>query len=298
MKKIFILLILLFLTTGTFAAKYWDGQINGVSTPELKGALINANIALQNKEYKKSNDFIDKALGMKSAPEFLSNNNDPVWGPLRLQLLAQKACNLSLISFLTTTPNANPEIEKICLNTLDEFKKEAKGEKWAVYKNLYHRLIQYYSFKKDNKKIDKTFGKLMDYDNNDLSILILGLTYNLSPAKANDYINKLVKITGDYNSQIMFFKIKYKDKSGGNVFYDCIDFLNEYPTMPVADLRTVVQLLRKNIDVNNPQQVKKYYETINRVAFAQPNSEESLKFVSEIIDERKKVEIIFEDIKN
>ena len=84
----------------------------------------------------------------------------------------------------------------------------------------------------------------------------------------------------------------------GNVFYDCIDFLNEYPTMPLNDLRTAVQLLKKSIDINNPKQVKKYYDTINRVAFALPNSEESLKFVSEIIDERKKVEIMFEDIKD
>jgi len=138
----------------------------------------------------------------------------------------------------------------------------------------------------------------MQYDKDDLSILILGLNYNLPPKKANNFINDYVKRTGNYNSQIMFFKIRYKNKSGGNVFYDCIDFLDEYPTMPVNDLRTAVQLLRKSIDVNNTKQVKKYYETINRVAFAQPNSEESLKFVSEIIDEREKMEIIFDNINN
>ena len=184
------------------------------------------------------------------------------------------------------------------MDALKEYKKVAKGKKWEAYKNLYHRLIQYYSYTKENKKRDNIFDKLMEYDKDDFNIMVLGFTYNLSPAKANNFINDCVKRTGSYNSQIMFYKIRYKDKSGENVFYDCIDFLNEYPTMPLNDLRIAVQLLKKSIDINNPKQVKKYYDTINRVAFSQPNYEESLKFVSEIIDERKKVEIIFENIKN
>jgi len=153
MKKLSILFVIFFFTINIFAAKYWDCQITGISTPELKDALINAASLLQNKEYKKSNDFIDKVLEMKSAPEFLSKNNDPVFGPLRLQLLAQKACNLSLICFLTENPKANPEIEKICFDALKEYKKVAKGKNWMAYKNLYHRLIQYYSFTKEKKKV-------------------------------------------------------------------------------------------------------------------------------------------------
>ena len=293
MKKLLILFVIFFFSTNIFAAKYWNGQIKDINSPELKNVLNESLIASKNKNYKKSNDFIEKALKMKSAPEFLPENNDSYFGPLRLQLLVQRDCNLSLISLSTSPPKINPEVEKHCYDALKEYKDTAKGKKWVAYKNLYHRLVQYYWMTKKNKKRNEILDKLIEYDKDDLlGVLILGLEFDLSPEKSNDFINDYVKRTGKYDSRIMFYKIRYKDRSGKNVFYDCIDLLDEYPTMLPDELRTTIKLIGKNIDVSNPKQVKKYCDTIDRIILVQPNSADRLSLVSELIDEKDRMEKI------
>ena len=293
MKKLPILFIIFFFTINIFAAQYWSEKMSGVTTPTLKKVLNKSINAYHNKNYDKAAELIDEALEMKSAREFQRENDDPELGPLCIQLIAEKAFYKSLP---TPQNKCNPEVEKISLSALKEYRKIAAGKQWPAYRILYHSLINYYINKGQPRKVDEQLDKLLEYSPSEIiNVLRWGLIINIPFSNAEKKINDYVKRGGDYSPELIFFKIRFKNKNGGNVFQDCIDFLNEYPTAKVEDLTLAVEFMRKSIDTKNPKQVKNYCDTINRVAFAQPNSEESLKFVSEMIDERKKVEIIFEE---
>ena len=144
MKKLSILFIIFFFTTNLFAAKYWSGELSNINTPTLKKLLSDASAAYQNQDYEKACKFIDKALTDKSAPEFSDRNNDSVIGPLVLQLIAEKAYYKTLPS---PQRNVNPEVEKIAIKALHDYKKKADGKRWPAYTILYHRLIVYYILK-------------------------------------------------------------------------------------------------------------------------------------------------------
>jgi len=57
-------------------------------------------------------------------------------------------------------------------------------------------------------------------------------------------------------------------------------------------LTQTVKFLRSALDINNLKQVEKYYKTINKLAFAQPNQQDHLNFIKEILAEKEKVENI------
>ncbi len=295
MKKMSIFLIAFFLSANLFAAKYWHG-LDGIKTPTLHKTLSEARSAYLNKNYKKACELIDIALKNKTAPEFLPENNHPEIGPLALQLISEKA-------YYKTLPapknNVNPETEKIAIPALKEFSKIAKNKRWAAYTILYHRLIVFYILKDEFKNAEVQLDNMFNYDPYQiLNYLNWGLQINLPTSKANEKINSHVKQTGSYSSEIIFLKIRYKDRDGKNVFQDCIDFLDEYPLSNIADLMQTVNFLRASLNINNPKQVEKYYKTINRLAFAQPNRQDRLDFIKEILTEKEKVEMIHTNITN
>ncbi len=241
---------------------------------------------------------IDQALKFKSAPEFSTKNDHSQFGLLALQLLAAKAYYKTLPAPERTL---NPEAEKIAISTLKEFSKKADGKKWFAYSINYHRLIVYYILKgKDNfKNAEIQLDKLLDYNQNEIvNYLNWGMNIKLPASKAEEKINAYLKNGGTYSYPIVLLRLKYKAQTNENVFYDCIDFLNEFYVWPVADINTVLKFLRNSLDTTDTEQVKEYYNTLNRLAFVQQNNEERMKLVSDILDERKKIEMIFENIKN
>jgi len=293
MKKLAIFIIVIFFSTNLFAAKYWHG-LEGIKTPALNNVLKESKSAFQKKEYKKGCQLIDIALTNQAAPEFLPENNHPEIGSLALQLISEQA-------YYKTLPapenNVNPEMEKIVIAALKKYKKEAAGKGWPAYTVLYHRLIVYYILKGEFDKAELQLDKLFDYDSFQiLNYLNWGLQINLPTSKANEKINNHVKQTGSYNSEIIFLKIRYKERDGKNVFQDCIDFLDEYPLSNIADLTQAVNFLRAALEINNPKQVKKYYKTINRLVSAMPNLQSNMEFIKEIRKEKEKVEMVVPEV--
>ena len=288
MKNIIFLLIII--SSNIFAARYWDKQVTGISTPELKTLLDNSNNAFQNKCYVNSINFIDKALEMKSASEFSPENIEPFVGPLRLQLLAEKARILFAISII------DPKIENICVNTLNEYKKSAEGKEWDAYNNLFRRLVLYY-YLKDNNKLNKTFDEMINYDNNNTRILALGLIRNLSNSKALDFIKSYIKRNGT-DVDIMYYKIIYENKNEKNVFQDAVKFLKTFPNADTEKIKNITGIARISISYDKPEQVKEYYKMLSILAIKQPGDKEHLETVGFLLNERKKLEAIMPELRN
>ena len=183
--------------------------------------------------------------------------------------------------------------------SLNEYNKSANGKKWNAYESFYHRLIQYYYDKKDKKKAEEYLNKIVEYnpESGTVAYLYWGLEFNLPTEKVEQKVNNYLKSGGSYSSYIMLMRIRYKDRDGGNVFEEFTAFLSEHPVALLQDLNIILELLRKSLDIADKEQVKEYYNTLNRLAFAQPNTEDRLKLVSKILDERRKVEMIFSDVK-
>jgi len=292
--QICIAAYLLLLTCIAFGGDYCKGYTRNITTPPLHKLLSQAEQAYKQKNYTKACEFIDKALANQSATEFSSKND--INGPLAMQLKAAKARYKFLANPIGTL---NPEIKKMSTDALKEYHKAAKGKKWDAYESFYHRLVQYYNANKNSKKAEEYLSKIYDYNPNSgaRAYLYWGMGLNLPTKKVEEKVNTYLKSGGLYSSYIMLMRIRYKDRDGENVFQDSIDFLKEHPNAHINELITAIELFRKSIDLKNPKQVKQYYNVLNKVAFAQPGTEEGLKLVSRIIDERKKVDMIFEKVR-
>jgi len=270
------------------------GFTRNITTPSLHKLLYQAEQAYKQKDYKKACEFIDKALANQTAPEFSGKNN--INGPLALQLKAAKA----RYKFLAKPVGAlDPEIKKMSTEALKEYHKAAKGRKWDAYESFYHRLVQYYFAEKDFDNAKENLKNIFDYslESGIRAYLFWGLRLNIPTSKIEEKINAYVKKTGTYPGHIILMRIRYKDRDGGNVFEDTIDFLKEHPTTSPANLKTALALLRESLNTDDVNQVKKYYSAVNRLAFEQPNTADRLVLVSYIMDERKKVEMIFPKVK-
>jgi len=301
MKKIYLLFCAAALATSIFAFDYCrPGYLQNLTTPSIKKDLLEANQSANNKNYVKAIKLIDKALANKSAPEFSAKPNQD--GPLDLQLKAAKAYYRFLMGCdKTKGPGClDEEMKNISLATLKEYNKSAKGKKWNAYESFYHRLIQYYHDKKNTKKAEEYLDKIVEYhpEAGTVAYLYWGLKLKLPTEKVEQKVNNYLKTGGQYSSYIMLMRIRYKDRDGGNVFEECTAFLSDHPVARINDLNIILELLRKSLDITDKEQVKEYYNTINRLAFAQPNTEERLTLVSRILDERRKVEMIFSNVKN
>ena len=304
MKKLLTSICFALLTFNAFAFDYCHkGYLTNIRTPELRRSLSEIAEEADNRDFVKANELIDKVLSNQTAPEFSAKPN--IDGPLALQLKAAKAY-YRFLAEVSKTPGPgclDEGMKNISLAALKENKKAAKGKKWNAYESFYHRLIQYYYDKKDTQKAEEYLNKIYEYnpESGSLAFLYWGFELNLSTKTVEGKVNAYVKRGGTHSPYFIYFiitKIRYKDRDGENVFQDVIDFLTEYPNAPMNDINIATELFRKSLDINNPKQVKQYYNVLNKVAFAQPSTEEGLKLVSRIIDEKKKVEIIFEDIKD
>ncbi len=286
MKK---LLLLIFFTTNIFATDYCDGFIKNITTPDLCKLLSQAEQAAKNKNYKKAAELVDKALAMKTAPEF--STKAEANGPLSFNLKLAKVF-LKFEELQNNKFKNSKELEKMILKLQKKYGKYAKDKKWKGYTWLLLRLTQYYSAVKDIPKLEKQVDKLYEYGGNDIVINFLyeGLKYNIPTSIANKMFNNYRKNSGTNYEWINFLRISYKHRDGGNVFQDSLDFLEAYPKAYPNNIITAIGFLKKTLKSNDKEKTKQCIEALNKLAFSQPNTKDRLKLVSKILDKKRELE--------
>jgi len=397
MKK---LIIIIFFAANIFAADYCDGFIKNITTPTLCKLLSQAEQAAENKNSKKACDFIDKALAMKSAPEFSAKAD--VNGPLDLKLkMAKVFCNFekaknnkyknskelektilsllekyqkaakgkkwisytwllqSLAKYYSATKNYlelekqidnlmeyawgdksastfinvaiecnlplsfaenrinyyikenekkddwitflkiryklkeiknEQEKEKILVTSLEEYQDSAKGKKWESYNWMLNSLAQYYSATKNYPKLEKQVDKILEYSWDKptvITFLSVGLDNGIPTSIAEKRISEYIKSGKRYNAWINYLRICYKRRDGDDVFQDSLDFLRVYPKSDPNNIIKTLGFLKESLNTDDKEKVKLYLDALNKLAFAQPNSEDRLELVSKILDEKR-----------
>ena len=287
MKKLAIFILVFFLATNIFAVDYCDGFIKNITTPALCKLLSQAEQAAKNKNFKKVSELVDKALVMKSAPEFSAKADAN--GPLDLKLkMAKVFCKFE--DAKSNKFKNSKELEKTILSLLKEYQEPAKGKKWTSYTWLLQSLAKYYTATKNYPKLEKQVDKILEYSWDKptvITFLSVGLENGISTSIAERRISGYIKSGGRHNAWINYLRICYKRCDGGDVFQDSLDFLKVYPKSDPNNIINTIGFLKESLNTDDKEKVKQYLDALNKLAFAQPNTEDRLVLVSKILDEKR-----------
>ncbi len=278
--------IIFFLANSVLAVKYWEG-FSGITTPTLSNTLAKANQAYNRKQYRKAEDFIDKALTMTNAPEF--KTVDETNGPLSLQLKASKIYYKGLpVSYL----QGNPQIIKLAYAYLDEYSEEANGKRWQAYASLYRRLIDYYLIK-DKKKVKKEMKNLLEYMPNKIHEYIFwGLQLEMPLSEVNEKVAAFEKQGGGIISEVNFLIIKHRICAGSNVVEDIHAHFKKYSdTLNADNIKFAFDYFNQNLDLSDFRKIKEYQNLLTWLAVNLPAEKKSGRTIARILNEKRKVVI-------
>ena len=102
---------------------------------------------------------------------------------------------------------------------------------------------------------------------------------------------------GKLASGMAYCKVILLKNTGKDVFPEAIDFLKSYPNADFEYIKGAIEIAREGIPFDKPDLVKDYYNMLMILAIKQPDTQDRLKVIGFIINEKKKLEIIMPEIK-
>ncbi len=155
---------------------------------------------------------------------------------------------------------------------------------------MLNSLAQYYSATKNYPKLEKQVDKILEYSWDKptvITFLSVGLDNGIPTSIAEKRISEYIKSGKRYNAWINYLRICYKRRDGDDVFQDSLDFLRVYPKSDPNNIIKTLGFLKESLNTDDKEKVKLYLDALNKLAFAQPNSEDRLELVSKILDEKR-----------
>ena len=301
--KRFLLLFALIIATNIFA----DFQIYN---PELSNAVV-------------------KAMSLEKAGEFSA----AAAAYLDILNLTNKEAKLELAQekLIKSYPlSANAQVQRViclynsgeyktedfkneCLAALKKYKKKPGEKTHTPYIQIYQQLLNYYLYINEMEKIEDAVFEIVDYDPRAFLFVYNFLWKTIE--KPVDYANeqlthphfkettaKIKKAIKNYEKtnpavvpQIQYFKLKFQERIGDDVFNTAADLLNIYPHSD--NIKSVLEVMRDAINPDKPEQIKQYYKMLIILAIKQPSDKEHIEIVGFLLNEKKKLETIMPEIK-
>ena len=139
-------------------------------------------------------------------------------------------------------------------------------------------------------ELEKQIYKIIEYSWEKptvITFLSVGLENGIPTSIAERRISEYIKSGKRYNAWINYLRICYKRRDGDDVFQDSLYFLRVYPKSDPNNLINTISFLKESLNKNDKEKVKLYLEALNKLAFAQPNTEDRLELVSKILDKKR-----------
>lgn len=268
------------------AVRYCLDEMDGITTPTLSNALVAATEAEAQRDYSRAVAFLDDALAMSYAPEFAVQ--DDINGPLELQILSAKA-------LLMSRPHnqGDSKVLQLAENTLHRFKEVGENTRCSAYIDLYRRIIEYYTHHKNYQKAQETADAMLRLDSAQMKYYLTWAHGRVDSAVIQRKITLYEKEQGRVEPYMAFMRIRLRKEQGENVFNDVATFIRSYPT---EEFDLALQFLRQSVDTADIHNVREYHTLLTWWALNQPSDEAHVARVAQLMNERKKLEILIPDV--
>jgi len=187
-----------------------------------------------------------------------------------------------------------------CISALKKYKRKPCDVVHTPYIEIYQALMSYYWDNKQNEEMYKCIFDVLNYDPRTLPYFwdfLRGITEKPAISKTDKQIlvktkqaiYNYEKTNPPFNANFEIFKLSVMEAVGENIFKPATQYLKKYP----ADENTIkiLELLRKAIDYNKPEQIKEYYKLLTYLAVKQPIDKDNYKVIGFILKEKKKIEM-------
>jgi hypothetical protein len=290
MKKSIIAILTTIITVSLIHAATFIPEIKDVITPELLQELTNAKQAAETNNYSTAITCMDEALTMTEASEFA--DPDQGSGPMNLQLEVMKLYYDGKQSGFSPAPILQGVNQLFAI-----YETDAQDNNWYAYNMLYLLLAKHHAANNESDAVEQVYESALAYSPRNEEIITGYINWALAKNKTDNLKQrvKAFKRAGGIipvdNEIAVIDELKAQDDPETYKFVK--EFLKAHPTEEVGKALTV---MREEIDVNNIVQVKDYYDFLSWLALNQPSDEGNIEQVSQILNEREKVLLIFPEI--
>ncbi len=293
MNKIIFLFI--FISANLFA-------IPVIKNPELSNAVASVESAFANKQYELAEKYCRKIFNLKNTnaqkelEKLKSSDNIPYTFRLHLILLDCMAC---------TRQSYSDSFKKECEQTLAKYKDLPEAKEFIQW--VYLHLSEHYRAihnKKTGIQILKEGADALPKSHLPVYYVINLMDSSPEPLPSNiiSEVKRMIKKNKEVNNNkitagMAYCKLILIKKTEGNVFHKAIDFLKSYPNANFEYIKGAIEIAREAIPFDKPEQVKDYYNMLMILAIKQPDTQDRLKVIGLIINEKKKLEVIIPELK-
>jgi hypothetical protein len=98
---------------------------------------------------------------------------------------------------------------------------------------------------------------------------------------------------GTMHKELSLLDCELIRREGGDAIGACMDYHTRFPN---ADIRPIVDIACKSLDVDRPETVEKYYKWILSLVDKQPQDDAHFEVIKHLISEQKKLEMLVPDL--
>jgi len=98
---------------------------------------------------------------------------------------------------------------------------------------------------------------------------------------------------GEMHQELGLQNCEVVRREGGDAIGACMDYHTRFPN---ADIRPIVDIACKSLDVDRPETVEKYYKWILSLVDKQPQDDAHFEVIKHLISEQKKLEMLVPDL--
>ena len=227
---------------------------------------------------------------MTDAAEFVDPDSGS--GPMSLQLEVMKLYYTGKQSGFSPAPMMQGVNQLIAV-----YETDAQDNNWYAYGMLYRLLAKHHAANNEDEAVEQAYDAALLYSPRNEDIIVGYINWALTNSKTDNLKQrvKTFKQAGGIipvDSEIAVIdELKAQNDPGTYTFTK--EYLKAHPTEQVGKALTI---MRTEIDINNIVQVKDYYDFLSWLALNQPSDEGNIEQISQILNEREKVLLIFPEI--
>ena len=102
---------------------------------------------------------------------------------------------------------------------------------------------------------------------------------------------------GKQTDGIAYGKLLLSIADSNNVFATALQFLKDYPNADPKKLLRALNTATSAINATQPGQIRELYQAITTILLRQPSDDAHVQMVAQILNEKKKLELIMPELK-
>ena len=216
-------------------------------------------------------------------------------GPLDLQLTVERCRYLALCG-------EHVQAARLCSDLETKYAEAAAGKEWESYaRSFLYRAHVVPAWWKSPVALTLVERALDHYPTYSWAMGdYMQVSYNLREtrglADARSRYAAYEAAGGERSAKADLNYLKMLAADGADPFPRALDFLDRYPDTSEAPLLEVIDIARVNINPEQPEQIRAFYDALTTLALRQAGGEQNISVVAHILNEKEKLQTIVPEL--